>query len=48
MKYTQMVIINMKYQCMYKSRYNVEMLIHTPMLFQIWIVFWVVVEITER
>ena len=45
MKHIQMFLTNMKEQVMQKIISTVEILIHPLTLFQIGIIFWVVVEI---
>ena len=47
MKYIQMFITNVKEQVMQQSLPTVNILIHLLTVYQIGIVFWVVVEITE-
>ena len=47
MKYIQMFITNVKEQVMQQSLPTVNILIHLLTIYQIGIVFWVVVEITE-
>ena len=47
MKYIQIVITDMKEQFMQRSLSTVEVVTHFLAVFQIGIVFWVVVEIEE-
>ena len=46
MKFIQTVTTEVKYQSMQQSQYPVEILIPTPKVFQIGIVYWVVVVTT--
>ena len=48
MKYTQMVLTDMKYQFMRQSLSTVDVLINTLKVLQIGIVLWVIVTIEKR